>query len=239
MTENNTTAAQPNTPAAHISTAAAADALVRLGLPANTASSAFRPVIPGAHASGPAMPITHLGSVDVLLETIAEAPPGAIMVVDNGGRHDEACVGDLLTLEAKLAGLAGIVIWGCHRDTAQLVDIGLPVFSLGAYPRGPIRVPPAGPAMRTAIIDGIPVLRDDWVIADDDGILFVPGASADAVRESAASIIQTEQVQSQRMLDGASLREQIGFADYLAERAANPMYSLRDHLKARGGAVET
>jgi regulator of RNase E activity RraA len=42
---------------------------------------------------------------------------GDVLVVDNGGRLDEACVGDLVALEAKHAGVAGIAIWGLHRDT--------------------------------------------------------------------------------------------------------------------------
>jgi hypothetical protein len=42
-----------------------------------------------------------------------------------------------VTLEASRAGLSGIVIWGLHRDTAELHIIRLPVFSLGALPAGP------------------------------------------------------------------------------------------------------
>ena len=101
-------------------TAAVADAALRLGVEARLAPVALRPLGPTAPIAGPARPVTHLGSVDVLLETIDDAPPGAIMVVDNGGRLDEACVGDLMVLEAERAGLAGMVIWGLHRDTAQL-----------------------------------------------------------------------------------------------------------------------
>ena len=90
------------------------------------------PLTPGVIFHGPARPITHLGSVDVLLETIDDAAAGSVMVIDNGGRHDEACVGDLMVLEAQLAGLSAWSIWGRHRDTAQLREIGLPLFSLGS-----------------------------------------------------------------------------------------------------------
>ena len=43
------------------------------------------------------------------------AAPGDVLVVDNGGRLDEACVGDLVALEAQAAGVEGMVIWGLHR----------------------------------------------------------------------------------------------------------------------------
>ena len=226
-------AASPAAP----STAAVADALVRLKLTAPTV--ALRPVFAGPPIAGPAIPVTHLGSVDVILEVLEDAAPGSILVVDNGGRLDEACVGDLLALETLLAGFAGIVIFGLHRDSTQLVDIGLPVWSLGAFARGPIRVPPAGSAMRAAVVDGHPVRTGDWVVADDDGVVFVYAASWNAVRSSAESIIATELAQASRMSGGTSLREQIGFTEYLAIRAEQPSYSLREHLAARGGAIET
>jgi len=105
-------------------TAALADAAVRLGIPIGTAPVSLVPLLPGTPFAGPAAPVTHLGSVDVLLETIDDAPDGAVLVVDNGGRDDEACVGDLMLLEAQRAGMRGAVIWGRHRDTAQLREIG-------------------------------------------------------------------------------------------------------------------
>ena len=92
---------------------------------------------PGEPIAGPALPAAHGGSVDVFLEAIEGAPrTGGILVVDDEGRTDEACIGDLVVGEAKAAGLAGIVVWGAHRDAAELARIGLPVWSLGRYPRG-------------------------------------------------------------------------------------------------------
>jgi hypothetical protein len=48
-------------------------------------------------------------SVDVFLEAVRRGRPGDVLVVDNGGRADEACIGDLVVLEATAAGLAGLV----------------------------------------------------------------------------------------------------------------------------------
>ena len=76
-------------------------------------------VVPGSRLAGRASPTRHVGSVDIFLEAFETAAPGDVLVVDNGGRLDEACVGDLVVLEAQAAGLDGIVIWGLHRDTAR------------------------------------------------------------------------------------------------------------------------
>ena len=220
-------------------TAAIADAAVRLGMPVRTGPAGLIPVFRGVPYSGLARPVTHLGSVDVLLETIDDAPTGSVLVVDNGGRHDEACVGDLIALEAKLAGMSGIVIWGRHRDTAQLRDIQLPVHSLGAFPFGPRRIPPAGRPMRSAYLDGAAVTEADHVFADDDGILFLGSERIDEILELAAMIQTTESAQAQRMEDGASLRSQLDFAEYRNRQASEPELTLRQHLLDRGNAIET
>ena len=83
--------------------------------------------------------------MDVFLEALEAAERGDVLVVDNGGRTDEACVGDLVTLEVGNAGLAGIVIWGLRRDTQELLEIGLPVLSLGTLPTGPQRLDKRSP----------------------------------------------------------------------------------------------
>ncbi len=226
-------------PTTALPTAAIADAAVRLGIPVATAPAALRPLLPGRILSGPAMPVTHLGSVDVILETIDDSPAGGVLVVDNGGREDEACVGDLIVLEAKLAGLAGVVVWGRHRDTAQLLQIGLPVHSLGAYPYGPRRVPPAGRRMASAFLDGAPVTEADEIVADDDGVLVVGPERREELYETARGILATETAQAERMRTGTDLRTQLDFAGYRRKQEADPGMTLRRHLQDTGSAIET
>src|SRR3954453_21498867 len=220
-------------------TAAVADAAVRLGVPVAVAPPSLLPVLPSAPFAGPAVPVTHVGSVDVFLEAIDDAPAGAVLVVDNGGRQDEACVGDLVVLEAASAGLVALVVWGRHRDTAELRRIGLPVHSLGAHPFGPRRVPPAGPAMRVAFLDGVPVTDEHVVVGDDDGVLVLPRGQQERLFALALEIQQTEARQAQRMADGESLRDQLDYAAYRRKQAADPSMTLRRYLAEHGGAIET
>jgi 4-hydroxy-4-methyl-2-oxoglutarate aldolase len=128
-----------------LSTPHLADACLRVGVPVRCAPADVTAVQRGMRCAGRALPVRHVGSVDVFLEALGHARPGDVLVVDNGGRLDEACVGDLVALEVQKAGLHGIVIWGLHRDTDELISIGLPLFSLGTTATGPQRIDPRPP----------------------------------------------------------------------------------------------
>jgi 4-hydroxy-4-methyl-2-oxoglutarate aldolase len=216
-----------------------ADACLRAGIPARCAPAGMRPLAVGMRVAGRVLPAAHAGSVDVFLEAASTARLGDVLVADNGGRLDEACIGDLAALDAAEGGVAGIVIWGLHRDSAELRAIGMPLFSLGALPTGPQRLDqrPAD-ALVAARVGEWTVTSEDAVFGDDDGVLFVPLDRVDEVLDVAAGIAATERRQADDIRAGTSLREQVRFGDYLAARTANPALTFRDHLRALGGEIE-
>jgi len=224
---------------AALTTAHLADACLRAQVPVRCAPASVQAVAPGSRLAGRVCPARHAGSVDVFLEALESAAAGDVLVVDNAGRLDEACVGDLIALEAQAAGLSGLVVWGLHRDTAELVAIGLPVFSLGAAPTGPLRLDVRPPqALAAASVGDWTVTRADLAVGDDDGVLFVPDAQAAEVLGLAETIRDTERRQAERIRAGVSLRRQVQFSGYLAKRETTPSLSFRDHLRAVGGAIE-
>lgn len=222
-----------------LATAHLADACLRVRVPLRCAPHTMRPAVTGMKACGRARPVRHVGSVDVFLEAIEQASAGDILVVDNDGRFDESCIGDLVVREAQGAGLGGIVIWGLHRDSLEVSEIALPLFSLGVTSAGPQRLDPRpADVFDAAQIGPHLVTSGDLVVADGDGVVFLPQQHALAIIAAAAAIREVERDQAVKMLNGQSLRDQLRFREFLARRRSNPQHSFRQHLREIGGAIE-
>jgi regulator of RNase E activity RraA len=216
-----------------------ADAALRQQQPIRMAPCGLTGIVAGTRLAGRALPVQHFGSVDVFLEAMQSAEPGDVLVIDNGGRTDEGCIGDLTVLEARASGLAGIVVWGTHRDSSQLKQIAFPVFSYGTCLSGPQRLDPQmAEALKIARFGSLKITREDFVFADDDGCIFVRQDQLDQILASGGAIAQTEARQAEKICKGERLADQLKFADYLSRRAEQSGYTFRQHLRRIGGAIE-
>lgn len=219
-------------------TAAVADGCLREDIPFQIAPPSLVPLFDHPPLVGPALAVKHTGSVDVFLEAFADASPGSILVIDNDALDDEGCIGDLTAIEAQHAGVQGAVIWGRHRDSAQLRTLRFPVMSLGSFPAGPNRKTVKPGSIGEARIGPTIVHAGDRVFVDADGVLFVAEKDAPKAIAAAHEIMERERKQAQAVQDGTSLREQFRFAEYLRLRKQDPSYTLRAHLRRIRAEIE-
>ena len=133
-----------------------------------------------------------------------------------------------------------MIIWGAHRDSAAIQAIGIPLWSLGTCPNGPLelRTRSAHALEAASIGHHVTVTKDDIVFADVDGVVIVAAAEVARVVTAAKDIAAREGAQAARLLAGDRLWDQLQVKSYVAKRKDDPNYTFRAHLKMLGGAIE-
>jgi len=223
----------------NLSTPLITDACIRNSIPLRLAPFGIHPILPGWKIAGAAIGVKHFGSVDVFIETIHSAKSGDILIIDNGGRTDEGCIGDLTVLEALNAKMRGVVLWGIHRDTSEIKKINLPVFSFGAYPLGPVRkVSEIDDEDKIVRFGDEIVTNDDYVFADEDGVTFVHQQYLKTILDTATELSEKERKQADQIKQGKNLYQQFEFDKFLDLKKIDPGHSFRAYLKNIGGAIE-
>ena len=134
------------------------------------------PIVPGARLSGISHTVRCLaGDARGIWLAIAEAEPGAIIVVDNGGTPFMTAIGATSVRAAMKRGLAGFVVNGAVRDVAEIRELGFPVFASGVSLRGTQKAHDGWHGESVAI--GLAAISaGDLIVGDDDGVVVVPAA---------------------------------------------------------------
>lgn len=94
-----------------------------------------------------------------------------VLVVDGGGSMRCALVGDQLALLGVKNGWAGVIVYGCIRDSKAIGKMDLGVFALGTHPLKSIKKG-AGDAGLVVTFGGISFTPGHFVYADEDGVII-------------------------------------------------------------------
>ena len=108
-------------------------------------------------------------------EVLGRPGGGRILAVDAGGSLRCAVLGDRLAEAAVANGWAGVVIFGCVRDTARLAELDLGVRALAAVPRRGVRRG-EGQAGIPVCFAGVRFEPGAHAYCDPDGVLVSPRA---------------------------------------------------------------
>src|SRR3989441_9743691 len=143
--------------------------------------------------AGPAFTVKTAAGDNLLVhKALDSAKPGDVIVVDAGGFADHAIIGELMMSRAKQRGIAGIVIWGAIRDSAEIGAGTYPVYACAVTHRGPYKNGP-GEINVPVMMGGMPVNPGDIIVGDADGLVAVPQEQAEEILASAKSILAKEE----------------------------------------------
>jgi len=184
----------------------------------------LRPLRTGLKLVGRAVPVAARDDLMPVLDGLARAGEGDVLVVEGGS--ERALAGELFGNEALRRGLAGIVIDGCCRDTNELRELELPFYARGAVPRaaGAKAVPGEPGPVRCG---GVEVAPGDVLVGDDDGIVVGSADALAAVVEAAEALQRLEAGMLASIRSGTSLFERLDYEEHLARLRAGEESSLR------------
>ncbi|KAJ5179088.1 putative demethylmenaquinone methyltransferase [Penicillium capsulatum] len=159
---------------------------------------------------GPAFTVRYMPATDPpggVGNWIDDVAQGDMIVMDNGGRTDCTIWGDLMTQYAGIRGISGTVIDGVCRDVNRALSDDYPMFTSGRFMRtAKDRVQLAG-VNESIGIGGVHVKSRDIVVADANGVVFVPRERAREVAKLAQWVAECEERIREMISSGATLGE--------------------------------
>ncbi|RQU29874.1 dimethylmenaquinone methyltransferase [Burkholderia cenocepacia] len=183
------------------------------GLSTSAVDPAIRTLWPGASVAGPAFPLECSPGDNLSIHiAMEEVPRGSVLVISTGG-FVAGYWGEVLTVAAEAAGVAGLIIDGGVRDIAALTARRFPVFTRGVSMRGTIKAssPSVGQPISFA---GTPVAAGDLVVADDDGVLVIPVAYVEATLSQGQARAYKEATMMDALREGRSTLELMGLTNW-------------------------
>ena len=112
------------------------------------------------------------GDILPILKALENVKPGEVLVVDGKGFSEVALAGELMAHQALKSGLAGMVIDGAVRDSADIVRLKFPIFCRAVTMKGPTKTQP-GAIGEPIGCGGVRVVPGDIVVGDRDGVIVV------------------------------------------------------------------
>ncbi|HUF01103.1 MAG TPA: RraA family protein [Gaiellaceae bacterium] len=149
-------------------------------------------VVPGSRAAGPARTV-RCGQDDNLMvhAAVAGAEPGEVLVFTMPEPRPVALVGELLATQAKVAGVAALLVDAAVRDLEELRDIGLPIWARYVRVRGAEKRVP-GVIGEPVAVAGAHIRQGDVVVLDADGAVVVEHERVEEVLAAARERAERE-----------------------------------------------
>jgi 4-hydroxy-4-methyl-2-oxoglutarate aldolase len=160
-------------------------------------------IVPGSRAAGPARTVRCAQNDNLMVHAaVAEAQPGEVLVLTMPAPAPVALVGELLATQAKVRGVAAILVDAAVRDVEELRDLGLPIWTRHVRVRGADKRVP-GTIGEPVEVAGATIRQGDVVVLDADGAVVVERERVEEVLTAARARAERERVKRAKLQAGA------------------------------------
>lgn len=149
-------------------------------------------LVPGSRVAGPARTV-RCGQGDNLMvhAVMDQVQPGEILVLTMPEPEPVALIGELLATQALVRQVAGILVDASVRDTEELQELGLPIWTRWIRVRGATKTH-VGTINETVTVGGTSIAAGDLVLLDADGAVALAAARVSAILEASRARTRSE-----------------------------------------------
>jgi regulator of RNase E activity RraA len=137
---------------------------------------------------------------------IEQVPPGHVLVMDCRNQTKAASAGGILLTRLQARKAAGLVTDGALRDTPEISELGIPVYSQGASPVTNLVQHHATDINVPIGCAEVPVYPGDIMVGDEEGVVCIPRHLATEVAEAATQQEKLERFIQYEVANGKPLR---------------------------------
>jgi regulator of ribonuclease activity A len=130
----------------------------------------FRSFGKRAAFAGPAATLKVFEDNGLVRAALEEQGAGRVLVIDGGGSLRRALVGDQLAELAVKNGWAGVLVYGCIRDSRAIGGMDIGVFAIDTHPMKTVKLN-VGEAEIPVSFGGVSFVPGEWLYADEDGVI--------------------------------------------------------------------
>jgi 4-hydroxy-4-methyl-2-oxoglutarate aldolase len=162
----------------------------------------LRPIQQGARIAGSAVTaLCHPGDNLMVHAAVEVCRPGDVLVVGVTAPSTHGAFGELLASSLVARGVVGLVIDAGVRDTADLREMGFPVWTRWVSCQGTVKATP-GSVNVPVVLGAVTIHPGDVVVADDDGVVVVGREEADWARARSEERMAKETASRARLAAG-------------------------------------
>ncbi|MFJ4171580.1 4-carboxy-4-hydroxy-2-oxoadipate aldolase/oxaloacetate decarboxylase [Paenarthrobacter sp. NPDC089714] len=187
-------------------------------------SHRIKPLHPGMSFCGPAFTVKAQPGDNIMVQVgISYAQPGDVVIVDAGELEQSGSFGEVLATACQSKRLAAFVTDSGVRDSAEIIELGFPVFSGSVCIEGTVKET-LGPVNYPITVGGQIVNPGDILKGDADGIVLIkPEDAEEVIRSCKAREDNEATIMAQHRAGGKTVIE---------------LHGLAEKLKAKGLLVE-